>query len=253
MALRLALCIEDTHVPYEHKKAYRLMLLVGRDLEINEIIIKGDFADFYGVSRFNKDPRVAAHLMAEVDAVNEKLDELDLLFPRAKKVYIEGNHEHRLESYIIDKCPALFGITEIRTLFKLDRRHGWNLVPYGSNQSYQILGSDLRVRHEPGASSAKAAASRAISNITYGHIHRAELSYVTSIDGKQYVAYCAGWMGDKRNDLIFDYVSGHHQWNLGFSLVYMNDETKEFYVQIVPIIGHDKEVSCVVNGKLYKL
>lgn len=253
MGLNLALLIEDTHVPYEHKKAYQLMLNVARDQDIHTIVIKGDFADFYSVSRFDKDPRIGTHLMAEVEAVNHKLDELDFLFPRAKKIYVEGNHENRLENYIITKCPALFGITEISRLFKLNERPLWQFVPYKSNQAYQVLGSKLYVRHEPGANNAKLAANKAIANITYGHIHRREMSSMVGLDGEEYIAYCAGWMGDKRNDLVFDYVSGHHQWNLGFSLVYVDDETKDFYVQIVPIVGHDKDVSCVVNGKLYKL
>lgn len=229
------------------------MLNVARDQDIHTIVIKGDFADFYSVSRYSKDPRIAAHLISEVDAVNARLDELDRLFPRAKKIYIEGNHENRLEKYIMEKCPALFGITEIKRMFKLAERPFWQFIPYGSSQSYQLLGSKLNIRHVPGASSAKAAATKAIANISYGHIHRSELSYVTSMDGSQYVAYCAGWMGDKRNNLVFDFVPSHHQWNLGFSLVWVDEDTKDFYVQIVPIVGHDKDVSCVVNGKLYKL
>lgn len=251
--LKLALLVEDTHVPYEHKKAYKLMIMVARDHFVHEIVLKGDFLDFYCVSKYGKDPRITGHLMDEVAAGNVKLDELDNFFPTAKKVYVEGNHENRLEKYIFEKAPALFGTTEIRTLLKLNQRPNWSFIPYGPNQLYRVLGSNLHVKHVPGANSAKAAASRAICSVSYGHIHRSEHSYVVGLDGEQHVAYCAGWLGDKKNDLVFGFVNGHHQWTLGFSFVYVNEETNQFYQQIIPILEKDGVVSCVVNGKLYSL
>lgn len=210
----------------------------------------GDFCDFYSVSQYAKNPRVLSHLQAELDLINKELDLIDMNYPRANKVFIEGNHEFRLERYLIQNCPALFGITETINLLKLPQR-GWKFVPYGPSQAYKVLGSHLTARHEPLASSAKATASRALCSLTYGHIHRIEESHIVGLDGTNHVCFSVGWLGDKTNDLIFDYVKGHHQWQLGFGLVYADAETRIFYHQKVPILEINNTVSCVVNGKYY--
>lgn len=253
MGLKLAAIIPDCHIPYHHIKAYKLVMTVLQDLQPSEIVILGDYADFYSVSSYAKDPRILAHLQSEIEATNKELDNLDKMFPRAKKVFIEGNHEYRLERYVFDKCPALFGITEIRYLLKIDSRYNWKFIPYGPNQAYTILGSFLTARHEPLASSAKTTASRALCSLVYGHIHRIEESHLVGLDGTNHVCFSVGWLGDKKMDKIFDYVKGHHQWQLGFGLVWVDEETRLFYHQKIPILELNYKVSCVVNGKKYEL
>lgn len=251
MALKLAALWPDTHRPYHHKKACDLVLNILQDLQPDEIVLLGDYADFYSVSSYAKDPRILQHLKAEVDDVNQGLDKFDKLFPNAKKVFIEGNHCHRLEKYLINNCPALFGLTSCRNLFKIDQRPKWRFVDYGPSQAYQVLGSYLTARHEPLAASAKATASRALCSLTYGHIHRIEESHLVGLDGTNHVCFSVGWLGDKRNDLVFDYVKGYHQWQLGFGLVWVDPETRFFYHQKIPLIEVNNKVTCVVNGRLY--
>jgi predicted MPP superfamily phosphohydrolase len=165
--LKRALIIPDTHLPYHDKRAYKLMIKVAKELDPHEIVILGDYADFYSVSSHGKDPTILGLLIDEVESVNKHLDELDDLFPRAKKVYICGNHEHRLERYLCDKAPALFGITSIEHLFKLNLRPNWKFVPYGPRQNHKVLGSYLNARHEPLSSSAKATAAKALYSLLY--------------------------------------------------------------------------------------
>lgn len=129
--MKLALVIPDTHRPYHDKKAYNLMMAVAADLKPQEIVILGDYADFYCVSSHSKDPRVLSILTDEVQDVLDGLDELDKAFPGANKVFIEGNHEYRLERYLTDKAPALFGVTDTEHLLKLNQRPNWKFRPYG--------------------------------------------------------------------------------------------------------------------------
>jgi len=253
VSLKTALIIPDCHIPYHDQCAYQLMLNVARDLSIDEIVILGDFADFYAISSHGRHPLLMHTLKHEVELVNSKLDELDILFPRAQKYFIEGNHEHRLERYLSNMASALFGVTETRTLFNLDKRSMWHFLDYGPNQLHSVLGSYLKARHEPVASSAKLTAARALCSLVYGHIHRIEQSHMVGIEGIDHVAFSVGWLGDKTQDLIFGYVKGHHQWQLGFGLVYVDPETKYFYHQKIHILTNGRRYSCVANGKLYSL
>jgi hypothetical protein len=250
--LKLALLIPDTHRPFHHKKAYDLMINVATFLPINEIVIMGDYADFYSVSSHAKSPDVFNMLKDEVESVNEGLDELDELFPEAKKVYLEGNHEYRLERYLVDKAPALFGITSMQHLLKLDQRPNWIYVPYGPSQLYNVLNSHLHARHEPLSNSTKATAQRAMLSLTFGHVHSIEENHVVSLDGKNHVSFCGGWLGNKRFDKVFSYVKNYWQWQLGFVLVYVNPVTGFFYHQKIHILEDETTLSCVVNGKLFK-
>lgn len=251
MALKLALIIPDSHRPFHHIKAYKLMLAVANYFGPQEIVILGDYADFYSVTSHSKDPRIFQMLTDEVIDVNNGLDELDNLFPKAKKVFLEGNHCYRLERYLCDKAPALFGVTSTEFLLKLNQRPNWTFIPYGPNQSYNVLGSYLRARHEPLGSSAKATASKAVCSLVYGHIHRIEMSHLVGLDGTDHICFSVGWLGDKRNDKVFGYVKGHHQWQLGFGLVWVDDATRNFYPQTVHILEVNGKLSCSVGGTYF--
>lgn len=252
MSLKLALIIPDCHIPYEHKKAYNLMLKIALQVKPDEIVILGDYADFYAVSSHSKDPRVANLLLDEISMVNQRLDELDKFFPEANKVYLEGNHEFRLERYLIDRAPALFGVTETRFLFDFDKRPNWRFIPYTPNQKHSVLESYLYAKHTPLSNSAKATVTKALCSLVYGHIHSMEENHIVGMNGDNHVAFSVGWLGDKSKDLVFNYVKNHHQWQLGFGLVYVDQKTRCFYHQKIHMIEHKNKISCVVNGVKYE-
>jgi hypothetical protein len=250
--LKCALIIPDTHRKWHHVKAYNLMLEVAKHVGVDEVVILGDYADFYFASGHGpKHPKLLNTTVEEVASVNEGLDELDKLFPDAKKKYIEGNHENRLTRFCQNKCPELFGYVDAKHLFKIHERPGWTWINYGPNQRTQVLGSKLYARHEPFGTSAKATAARALCSVVYGHIHRIESSFVVGLDGSEHIAFSVGWLGDKRKDEIFGYVKGHAQWQLGFGLVYASAQTGMFYPQPIHIIDRGGRVSCVVSGKRF--
>ena len=84
------------------------MIKVSKDLVPDEVVILGDYADIYALnSHGGKNPTLPTTLIEEIEDVNVGLDQLDDLFPKAKKVFIQGNHEYRFERYIFDKCPQL--------------------------------------------------------------------------------------------------------------------------------------------------
>lgn len=249
MKLKKALLIPDCHRPWHHKRAYNLMLKVAKDICVDEIYLLGDYADFYCVSSHQKDPRVGSMIDKEINDVVQGLDEIDSQFPHAKKTYIVGNHEHRLERFVLNNASQLFGYVDLVDLLGLRERPKWSVIPYSPNQKVQIGRSKLYARHEPLSSSAKATATRALCSVVYGHIHKIEESHIVGMDGTNHVAFSVGWLGDKRKDLVFGYVKSQHQWQMGFGLVYIDPKSRYFYHHKVHILDN---VTCVVNGKLYK-
>jgi hypothetical protein len=220
------------------------MLEAASFVGLDEIVLLGDYADFYAVSRYPKDPRVKVLLEEEVESVNQGLDELDRLFPQAKRVYLEGNHEQRLEHYLVDKAPALFGVTDLQFLFRLNQRPLWSWIPFGRSQKYQVLGSDLWAFHRPKGPNPKAHLERTGVSSIYGDIHKIERGHMVTLDQRQLVCSCPGWLGDV-SSRVFDYMPRTPQWQLGFSLVYA--ALDEFHIEQVEI----KNKRCIVQGKVF--
>lgn len=239
----------DTHRPFHSRRAYALMLKVAKHVGIHEIVILGDYADCYSVSSHGgKDPRLPRLLEAEVQSVNEGLDELDRLFPRAKKVYLAGNHEYRLERYLYDKAPELFGLTSCRELFRMNLRPRWSYLDYQKNQAYRVLGTDLVARHTPLATQAKSGLTRAMTSYISGHTHQISEVHAVALDGREIVALCPGWLGDVRSS-AFAYVSSPPQWQLGFALVSCVGSSKQFHHEIVRI---KSDFTCVTHGRIFR-
>jgi predicted phosphodiesterase len=244
-----ALIIPDTHIPYHDQRAYELMLKVAKDTKnLKEIVILGDYADFYAASAHGKHPKFTHVLMDEVSQVRKELERLAKMFPNVKRVFIQGNHEYRLERYIYNNAPDLFGIIDTRSILKLDEL-GYEFVPYGANQKYSVMGSKLYARHEPiggGVHAASSTVDKAGCSMIFGHIHRIQQYRKVFIDGADHMAACPGWLGDK-NHPVMGYLKNHAQWQSGFAFAHIV-ENGHFHVDIKHIIDY----TTYHNGKLYR-
>ena len=224
------------------------MLKVGKSMKIDEVVILGDYADFYAINSHGKHPAKQQTLMDEVIIVIERLQQLRRSFPKAKIVFIEGNHEHRLARYIQNRCPDMYGVTSTDKILELSRFR-IKFIPYGPGQQYPVLESDLKARHEPlagGKHVAQNTAEKAMCSVIFGHTHRLQEAQTVSLDGKNYRGISSGWLGDSASP-VFDYVKSHYQWAQGFSITRVFPDGS-FHNRLVHIIDY----KCIVNGKLFK-
>jgi hypothetical protein len=131
--MKLAVLVPDVHIPNHDIKAWKLFkkVLLSLKKDISEIVFLGDVCDFFSVNSHGSHPQVFNMLIDEVEIINKELDWFDQNFKRAKKVFIEGNHEHRLERYLLNKAPALFGVTEVKFLLNMNKRPNWKFCDYG--------------------------------------------------------------------------------------------------------------------------
>lgn len=242
--LKRVLFIPDCHHPYEDKKAWTLMLKAARSFRPDTIVILGDFADFYSVSSFEKSPKRVQDLKYEVDYVKEKLTELDLLGAE-QKIYISGNHEDRLERYLITKAPALFETVTIPETLDL-RIRGWHYVPY--KRSFRL--GKLHLTHDSGTAGQNAhrqsmAAFQASTII--GHTHRMEMTYLGNADGPPQVGAMFGWLGDFDQIDYMHQIAARRNWVHGFGVGFM-EPNGVVHLSPVPIV----KGACVVNGELIR-
>jgi len=105
-----AVVLNDVHVPFHDGRAVNLVLSYIGTLQPDTVVLGGDVLDFYQVSSFAKDPDRSVRLADELRIARDLLRRLRDLAPKARIVYIEGNHEHRLHRFLINKAQELCGL-----------------------------------------------------------------------------------------------------------------------------------------------
>lgn len=234
MAISRIFVIPDVHVPYQDDTAWGATLQAVREYRPHHVVLLGDFADFYSVSAHSRDPARATLLKDEVAEVNRQLDRLQKAAGKAKVVFIRGNHEFRLERYIRDKAPELFGLVDVAELFRLGKR-GWEDVAY--LDSYKL--GHIRFTHELqmlGQGVARKSAQAVGACIISGHTHRAEQSYDSSLAEGPRFGLTSGWLGSVE---LADYRHrnlAQREWMHGFSLVTMHDDGCG-WARFVPVLA----------------
>jgi predicted phosphodiesterase len=233
--------VSDVHVPYHDKRAWETAVAASEDLKPDVIVIGGDFLDCYVCSKFDKAPTRFSLLSDELREARTELAKLNA----SRVIYVEGNHEHRLTSYVIRNTAPLAGLVSIESALRI-RERGWQWVPYPQH----VTIGDLRIQHEP-MLGGKYGAIRTLESggaisWAFGHTHTGQVASMGTPDGSEIHAVNTGWLGDF-DSLAFDYCSpamARQRWRHGFGLFYQ-DRGKTISAQFVQIING----ACVVNGR----
>lgn len=229
--------IGDIHLPYTDFRALELALDLFADIGITDLILNGDVADFYCVNAYGpKHVEVQQTIETEIDSVNEFLDKVQKKLPKAKITFIYGNHEFRLERFIMDKCPIFWNFLKLENHLRLEER-GIDWVPY--NERLQLGNSSLFVQHSPPSYSQNAAGTSLKKKIDEDHIwncsHRTDMYCMTGSSGKVYTSYINGWFGSTgimkklqkempENRRVFAYTKNHESWNTSLCVAAVHKE-----------------------------
>jgi hypothetical protein len=95
-----ALVFTDTHVPYQDDAALQVVYGLIRDVRPKVIVHLGDLLDCYAISRYTKDRTHVLNTQDEIDGARTILHQVSQLAPEAEKVWLEGNHEARLDELL---------------------------------------------------------------------------------------------------------------------------------------------------------
>ena len=225
--------LSDMHIPFHSPSSIEAMLRFAREFDPMRIYLLGDIIDFYAVSRFDKDPTRITGLQDEIDQTIAILSQIVQDAPGSTIVYLEGNHEVRLQKYLW-KHPEISSLNalNIKNLLGLDEL-GIKYIPQTTTHVYHkfVIEHGDVARKYSGYTARAQLEKRGMSGIS-GHTHRLGMHYHTNMGGN-YVWVENGCMCD----LNPGYVIGLPDWMDGFSVGYFKrGRTGRFIIEQVPII-----------------
>jgi len=241
-ALKVAV-ISDIHYPFEDSNAIRVCKAYLQDYSPDIVVMNGDIVDFYSVSKYVKDYRRKLTIQDEIDYAVEKIEEWVSEFPSSQFVYLEGNHEQRLEKTVKNNLPML---ATLRTLNIKDNMSlgslGVQWVPY--HQDYQI-GNLLFVHGHMARKHAGSSVRGHFENygcsVLIGHIHRLSIGYKRNKYGHHALI---------ENGSLCDFdveYTRFPDWVHGFTTIDYDGD--DFTPTVHPIVDY----KLIADGKVYVL
>lgn len=213
------LILSDLHFPYHNIRAITESLNYGIAKNIDAILINGDAMDCHLLSKFNPDPRKRSMK----DELASLSDFFDVLLKIAPLYYKLGNHEERLEKYLIIKAPELLDIAE----FELDnllhcRERGITVI---KDQKIVYIGNLPVVHgHELKLASVSVNPARSLflktkKTALCGHLHRTSQHNETTLDSKLISTWSTGHLGE-----MHPKYARINNWNHGCARVEVDTE-----------------------------
>lgn len=186
--------LPDIHVPAHHKKILWAVLEFLRDFQPHIVILIGDVADVFALSRWPSPPRVAKNQQGELNETRRLVDKIVAVSGCIHVFYIMGNHEDRARRYLTDPALALSNVLDATNFEPILSFHAllgykpgdpvtfiYDLAEAGGFGGGIIVNDDVEFHHgfivrpNPGASP-RADVDRTGRSTGHGHTHRAGYS-----------------------------------------------------------------------------
>lgn len=234
------LVLADVHAPYHNKDALTLALKTGKDYDCDTVFFLGDLTDYHKLSKWETDPR-KRNTRYEIDTTRSILQAVRKIFPNAKIIIKEGNHDERNLRYLRVKAPELIEL-EIFTPEQLfdTEKYGIDVV---KEKRVCKIGKYLHLIHGHefgGNASTSVNPARTLYNLgkdtaICGHWHRTSNHLEPSpLTGKLVSCWSVGCLCDMRVEYRV-----LNKWNHGFAIIERDGD--EFWV-------HNK---MIIDGKVY--
>jgi predicted phosphodiesterase len=111
----------DIHFPFEDPAAMALAKQIIISAKPDIVILNGDIPDFFGISKFPVPPIRRAQFANEIAYTKDQIPKLKEFAPHAFWVWLEGNHELRLQMHLWRRAPELAELLFLEEEFELSK------------------------------------------------------------------------------------------------------------------------------------
>jgi len=214
--------LSDVHVPYHSEVAVAAAVGHLKTQRLAALLLNGDIADFYAISRYMKDPK-RRDFKAELEAVRSFLQWLRHEFPGIPIVLKCGNHEERWQHWLFQHAAEISDDPRMSLTAWLDLKE--NDIELVEDQRPVMLGK-LPVLHghelpkgmAAPVNVARGAFLRTLSTCLVGHSHRTSNHAESNMWHHETACWSTGCLCDLRPD-----YQKFNRWNHGFAMVTVHD------------------------------
>ena len=229
--------LSDIHFPFHDERALEAALNYGNQHDPTIILLAGDILDLPNLSTHpNLNPRDL--LEQEFLMMAEFLEDLRTHFPKARIVWMEGNHCVRVKHFLMRKAPELFSLPNMDVPGFL-----CSFAGPGAMMNVEWV-DDMRVvrtgklahlhghefRGGGGVNPARWLYLRAGENAICGHFHRTSEHSEPGLNRQARGAWTTGCLCTTTPDWM-----RHTKWNHGFAWIEI-DQSGDFRVKNIRII-----------------
>lgn len=177
----------DIHLGYHDITALQTAIRYIIKENVRNIVLNGDTIDAHKLSRWKKSSDDIEFTM-ELKLARNFLDNLKLTFPKCDIFFKLGNHEDRLENFILENASVFENIVSWDGLLELKRR---NIHLVESLNLLECHGTLISHGHEVkvngGKNPANALLTKANRNICMGHLHRTHTAVEKIAASNEYI------------------------------------------------------------------
>jgi predicted phosphodiesterase len=215
--------ISDVHVPYHSEIAVAAAIGFLKRQQLAGLLLNGDIADFYAISRYMKDPK-QRDFKAELEAVRDFIAYLRQEFPRIPIVYKVGNHEDRWKHWLWQHAAEISDDRRMSLCAWLDLdKHGVQLVddqrPVMLGKLPVLHGHELPRGMAAPVNVARGAFLRTLSTVLVGHSHRTSNHAESDMWHHETACWSTGCLCDLRPE-----YSVINRWNHGFAVCTVHEK-----------------------------
>ena len=244
--------VADVHGAHQDPDAVAAFF---KDLEVirpDRIVLLGDILDASGFVNAHDGLWVPDHVESyedDIKATNMFLDQIDLICPKAEVHYLEGNHEARIERWVVKQkfrhpkdMEFLRRQVSPEHVLHIDKR-GYNYIRYLDIQEGFTVGGWLQLDNlsfchtPPAAGRNSCSSSLAITegNCVFAHTHRQDyMPSVRQLDGSMKASWNTGCLC-KRQPLW--QAQRPTNWTHGYLVRFIDRQRDTF--QVVPMLIYE--------------
>lgn len=233
----VVIVFSDAHYqPGRASTAHRALLRMIKELKPIGIVGNGDLFDGASISRH---PRIGwdskPSVKEELDAVDERLTEVEKIRRAAWLVWLLGNHDARYETFLAANAPQYQSVNR----FSLKDHFPLWLPAWRLDINPGTIGHTIvKHRGNGGIHASRNNTLKAGVNFVSSHLHSPKVAPNTNARGTCY-GVDTGCLADVNSDAFVDYTEdGVKDWRSGFAVLTFKDY-RLLYPELVQVYSED--------------
>jgi len=210
------LILSDVHLPYQDNAAITAIFDAIKPGDIDGVLLNGDLLDFYGLSRFIRDPKKRS-ISGELQALAQFYSVLRVNYP-VKIYYKFGNHEERYDHFLWSKAAEIADVDEFNLEEVIKRRmpgveviKDKRIINFGSLNI--IHGHEYASGIFQSVNVARGLFLKSKVSSLQGHAHQVSEHTETDMNGKITTTWSVGCLCDMHPD-----YAKLNKWSQGFAV-----------------------------------